>query len=544
MRSNGWRWGLAVLSLFWCIAAAWAETPAVEPPKRGQASRQEVVQAPLRQTADLAAVSGQSANHARVGSTSDPPVDFVPTSVAMYQAEIEARIMALEMNAAEERKGDKKDEKKPSDKKDGDKGWYEVGSDLGMTAAWKDGLELSTKNKDFRVHVGGRFQLDGSVFSVDNNLYTGPGGSANPPAPAQLRDNGIGNTYGNGVDVRRGRFRIDGTMYEQIDWACELDFFNSANIGGVTRTVTAPTDLWIQFKSLPIVQNVKIGNQKEAMGFEHMVSSRYLPFMERSYNQDTFYGGLYNGFTPGLTILGTYGDDEDGTYNVGIFQPTNNVFAFNSGIGDYSAVGRLTRLLYWDDEGRNLVHVGGSFRQATLVSNNIGGGALGNQRFEQYRTRDAVRAGLSGNWPTPANIILQGDNEQRANLEFVVVHRSWTFQSEYLVNVVHDARQVPFAAGLGTGSLAGFGPVQATTVYHGGYAQLMYFLTGESDHYSKKNGFFERVRPYENFFCVPTCNGHCAGWGAWQVGARYNYLCLNDGVNNGGILHNGTLGVN
>ena len=36
----------------------------------------------------------------------------------------------------------------------------------------------------------------------------------------------------------------------------------------------------------------------------------------------------------------------------------------------------------------------------------------------------------------------------------------------------------------------------------------------------------------------------CFGTGAWQVGARYNYLDLNDKGLNGGILHNVSAGVN
>jgi phosphate-selective porin OprO/OprP len=70
----------------------------------------------------------------------------------------------------------------------------------------------------------------------------------------------------------------------------------------------------------------------------------------------------------------------------------------------------------------------------------------------------------------------------------------------------------------------------------------LYFLTGEHDHYSKKNGFFERVTPTSNAFWVrDTC---CSGPGAWQVGARYDYLDLNDNGLNGGILHNITGGLN
>jgi phosphate-selective porin OprO/OprP len=248
---------------------------------------------------------------------------------------------------------------------------HEVGSDLSMTASWKDGLELSTKNKDFRVHIGGRTQFDVGWFNVDSNVYDTSPGFAQPTS-------GLSNVYGDGVDVRRARLRIDGTMYEQIEWAAEYDFANSTLVDRGSRTLTtvtavpAPTDLWWAFKDVPGLGMVKIGNQKEAIGFEHIVSSRFLPFMERSYNQDTFYGGAFNGFNPGITASGTYGEDEIGTYNVGLFKPTNNVFGYNTGDGDFSITGRLTRLLWWEDDGRRMFHVGGSLRQATAVSTAVG----------------------------------------------------------------------------------------------------------------------------------------------------------------------------
>ncbi|HTN77930.1 MAG TPA: porin [Pirellulaceae bacterium] len=415
---------------------------------------------------------------------------------------------------------------------------YEVGSDTAMTAQWKDGLEFSTKNKDFRVHIGGRTQVDLGWFSVDPNLYT----------PTGAPTSGLGNTYADGVDFRRARLRIDGTMYETMEWAVEYDFVNSANFAGSTRTVTAATDLWWMFKEVPFFQNIKIGNQKEAIGFEHMVSSRFQPFMERSYNQDAFFGGVFNGFTPGIAALGTFGDDEMATYNIGIFKPTNNVFAYNTGDGDYAATARLTRLLIYEDDGAQLLHVGGSFRQGTAVGNNVGGGAVSGSRFQQFRTRDAIRTGLSGNWPTPANITLAGDDQQTANAELVAVHGSWTFQSEYLVNGLQNARSTTIGLGPGGGTQTGTivnGPDVGTAIYHGGYVQVLYFLTGEHDHYEKKNGFFGRVRPHENAFWVRDEDGcSCHGWGAWQVGARYNYLDLNDKGLNGGQLHNITTGVN
>lgn len=397
----------------------------------------------------------------------------------------------------------------------------EVGSDLSMSATWNNGLELSTKNKDFRVHVGGRTQLDVGWFSVDPNV-----------------NSNINTPYGDGIDFRRARLRVDGTMYETIDWAAEYDFVNSVRVrsqpvsatspGFFDAAVTAPTDLWWTFKELPVVGNLRIGNQKEAIGFEHLVSSRFQPFMERSYNQDTFYGGVFNGFVPGAQIFDTYGEDEIGTWNLGVFKPTNSVFAFNTGDGDYSVVGRATRLLWYENEGEGLLHVGMSGKQATGVSQ-----AGVNGRLLAFRTRDAIRTGLSVDWPQPAAITLYGDDLQQVNMEMAAIYGPWTFQAEYLLSSYQDARTT--FAGASNGS----------AVYHGGYIQLLRFLTNDHDHYSKKTAFFERVKPTENFFLVRDASGcRCFGTGAWQVGARYNYLDLNDNGLNGGILHNMTTGVN
>jgi phosphate-selective porin OprO/OprP len=430
---------------------------------------------------------------------------------------------------ADEKTAEKKDDKKDAAK--ADEG-YVVGSDLGMTANWKDGLELSTKNKDFRVHVGGRTQLDAGWFSTDPNLYTAAG------APTA----GLGNVYGDGADFRRARLRVDGTMYEQIDWAAEYDFVNSAALGADSaagpghlsnqpRALTAPTDLWFTFKMLPVLGNVRVGNHKAAIGFEHLVSSRFQPFMERS----------FNGFLPGISAYDTYGgDDQIGTWNVGLFKPTNNVFAFNTGDGDYNVTGRLTRVWWWADEGRGLLHTGISGQAGTAVGQAVGSnGSQTPARSATFRTRDAIRTGLSADWPTPANITVFGDDMQTLNAELVGVYGRWTFQSEYLVNWLHDSQARSGATGLPTG------PVVGDLVYHGGYVQLLYFLTNDHDHYDKKVGFFERVRPHENFFRVRDENGGIVnGRGAWQTGVRYNYLDLNDNGLNGGVLHNFTYGLN
>ena len=380
-----------------------------------------------------------------------------------------------------------------------------------MSASWNNGLELATKNKDFRVHVGGRTQFDSSWFIVPENVNDDP----------SLR-----NPIHDGVDFRRARLRVDGTMWEQIEWAAEFDVVNSAGASpafpGVANatSLVAPTDLWWTFTKLPVVGNMRVGNQKEPIGFEHLTSSRFLNFMERSFNQDAFYGGFVNGFSPGIQFFDT-AFEERTTWAIGVFKPGNNLFASSVENRVYSITGRLTWLPLYVDDGRGLLHLGASARQAGMENSTY-----------RWRTRGPERAGLSALWPLYADTgIIEGDNQQQYNFELASVLGPWTFTAEYLFNPIHNAALYNK-------------PTVGTAIYHGGYVEVLYFLTGEFREYRRAGGIFERVIPHENAFFTKSGDGTTGGLGAWQVGLRYNYLDLNDKGLNGGILNDYTAGLN
>lgn len=391
-----------------------------------------------------------------------------------------------------------------AEKKSAEPEWYEVGSDVSMSANWKSGLELESKNKDFKVHVGGRVQFDSGWFnaadSVQNSL----------PAAARFRD---------GVDFRRARLAIYGTMYEQTEWWAEFDFVNSA--GAPVTTVTAPTDLWWQFKEVPMFGNIRVGNVKEPIGFDHLTSSRFLNFMERSFDQDAFYGGFNNGFTPGVVAFDSFLEDRM-TWAAGIFKNTANPFGANAGGGEYSATVRLTGLPWYVDEGRGLLHLGVSARTADP-----------DEGTTRFRTRADARSGLSQNWPIIADTgIIRTDNSQTVNAELVAVLGPLSVTAEFLTNWTQDAGRVG-------------GPNVGTLVYRGGYVEALYFLTGEHRAYNRKTGVFDRVVPDGNAFLVKDEDSNWLfGRGAWQLAARYHFLDLNSKGINGGILHDTTLGVN
>lgn len=89
---------------------------------------------------------------------------------------------------------------------------------------------------------------------------------------------------------------------------------------------------------------------------------------------------------------------------------------------------------------------------------------------------------------------------------------------------------------------AGFG---SDVQLNGGYVALSYFLTGEHIPWNRTLGVIGRVEPFENFFCVNTCDGgKASGLGAWQVALRLSRADFNDHEIRGGVGESLTLALN
>ena len=457
------------------------------------------------------------------------------------------RVAALETRLQElERGADKTEAQKPEAKKP--KEPYEIGSDKALKDTWKDSFQAESANKDFRVKIGGRTQVDAVAFSA------APGPSQTPV------QGGLDPSLSDTVNFRRARFRMEGRMYELYDWACEYDFVNQINVNNSVfpterdaGPLTAVTDLWLQVRELPILGTVRVGNQKDPYGYEHLTSSRWLNFMERSFAQDAFEGPFNNGFLPGIQVLNN-NEEGDIAWQVGQFKNTSNPFGYSNSSGGSMTVGRLVYLPVFEDEGRKLVHLAVSGRtmeprKQSLAFDENGlpiGAPITAVRF---RSRGSIRNGPPG----PLNSIyadtgvLAGTWQNMIGLELVGNNGPWSFQSEYFGSWLYNAR----TTNAGPYVTNGFQPKPGTNVgtvyYQAGYAEVLYFLTGESRTYSKIEYRFDRPIPHNNFYAI---RGGGSGRrlslseGAWQVGVRYNYLCLNDGEVNGGVLNGMTLGLN
>ena len=418
---------------------------------------------------------------------------------------------------------------------------FTVGQNTALSGVWKNHQPwFETQDKAFRIHVGGRIQPEW-VFGAgsDDNVAKGKGGTG---------------AFSEGFNIRRARLEADGWLHEVVDFFIEYDFANqfssgqpftydpktgaikaSPNTDANTFGVPAPTDVWAGINYIPVLGGIRVGSLKPAIGLDHLTSSRYLDFMERSIGFDTYYN-RNNGFAPGFMIFNNT-ENQRLAWQFSATKPNNTLFGWSTGGGEWDYAGRITGLPWYEDEGRRMIHVG-----------------VGAKYIDRL---DQGRAGLNDRWllrnggPNLQNVVSQvnafGVSQAMINPEFFMNLGPLSIQAEYIGSWVNGVTSY-------TTQLTGSTPVPVssrTFFSQTAYVQALYFLTGESRPYGKtalhsSGAAPTRVVPFRNYFWVPGEGGSCNPFssGAWQVGARYCWSDLNDKGINGGTVNEVTLGLN
>jgi phosphate-selective porin OprO/OprP len=408
-------------------------------------------------------------------------------------------------------------------------------------------LWFSSDDNAFRFHIGGWVDMD--YVGVDSaQRETGP-----------LANQGIGK-FDDGVNVRRVRWRMEGTMYDQYDFLLEFDYSLAQRVamqgGGVTLTsagattgtinstsgtiadrgqlisVIVPTDMWGQIRNTPI-GNVRIGNCKPLYSMEQLQSSRFIDYLEFSYIWDAFLEQGNNGWIPSIVLWDNF-DNRRGFWGVGAGVSNNkNLFFWNEGDGEWEQTARAGYTFLDENEGRNLLNISvGSMHQTS------------NDGSLRYRARFDLRNGNNVEQPSLAAI---GGGLSDAFLIQPELFFNWgafNIMSEWAFMAVAQNSGATFnqvgnqTSGLPTGG-------RGELYYTGGYVSLGYFLTGESRAFDRTWKTPDRQIPIQNAFSFRDGSGH---WnltgGAWEVLARYNYLDMDSKGVNGGIVHGLTLGLN
>ncbi|MGE3808639.1 MAG: hypothetical protein AB7K24_28570, partial [Gemmataceae bacterium] len=130
--------------------------------------------------------------------------------------------------------------------------YKEVGNKPIMFGKYDNGWLLESPDRAFTIRCGVECQLDMAFLTGSDAVEYGPGG--------------VGDIT-NGVNIRRGRLDARGTIYENFEYMVQYDF----NLAAAVRTSPTqvnifnspqPTEVWGMITHLPLVRNIRIGNQK------------------------------------------------------------------------------------------------------------------------------------------------------------------------------------------------------------------------------------------------------------------------------------------
>ncbi len=433
---------------------------------------------------------------------------------------------------------------------------YVIGSDMKGQVEFKDGLFLwiNSPNKDFTMHLGGWIQFDNVFWDEAPGLRAPPGarpGHAQGVASGVAAD-GIGNLQ-DGVFFRRIRAFAEGTCWENVEYrlipAFENDQYSTVGLD----------EFWVGAKDLPYFGTVRVGHVKDCLGLEGdmTASSRCMTFMERSAYSEAI--ELNQNFVTGIWLGDNYLDQRM-TWSTTVFradQSSSSGVLF--GDGQMGVQGRLTALPVYEDEGRELLHLGvsGGWRNGT--SNN----ATSPLHTFELRARPEMRDDDPAGSPSGGQVVPNADSNRMidtgaiaSNDDFILgtealyVLGPFSFQAEYGWNYLNNAVGV---APSGTTLNPAITPPQ-DYVFSGGYLQLAYTLTGENRAYDRRMGtlareYYGKSGPYSTATWIRDDEGAlCCGKGAWEIAARYSYVNLNDGTGlnriQGGIMDGVSVALN
>lgn len=382
--------------------------------------------------------------------------------------------------------------------------WVDLdANDQKLSDQLENGVVLEkAKSSVSNLKIEGRIHLDYWAFPDSDAGTETFEGSGNPFTTQNPQDR---------FTTRRMRLGFSGDIKDNMLYVAQ------AELSGVDDPEFR--DLYIGFKDLPWLHTLLIGNQKRPYGLDHLNSSRYNVFLERpfvieSFNEDARRIGV-----------ASYGlsDDQAWNWRYGVY---NMEKAHPDGqyVGDHyqlEVAGRLANTAWYDEctDGRSYMH----WAVSGTIAHPDGTGGPTNSNESRFRTRPEART--SQRWLNTGRI--PGANTYGL---------------------------------LGLEGVVNLGPTQVVAEWQniwldrtsgndvnlwGGYVYWSYFLTGEHIPWSRKSGTIGRVKPFQNFFLVNTCDD-CVdgGWGAWNVGVRYSYADFNDENIMGGIGESVTFALN
>ena len=353
------------------------------------------------------------------------------------------------------------------------------------TPSWKGAPVFEDKDAGFSFKPRGALQFDAGYVGY--------------PRGEELRGTVGGLNFANlGWNSRARRILLgaDGTLPGGFRYSAEFNF---------AQGVVDYEDIFLayDFKKAPLT--VQIGNIYPFSSLETMTSSKFTSFMERASITDAF------NYNRRLGIGFTANDKAADRWIVqaGIFnEPINN--------GLFTRTGWQASLrgVFSPNVGSGRLHLGANFqhRQNTREA-----------KVQTYQSRPLTQL-TNERFVSTGALASKGDDV--AGLEFGAVFKRFHAAAEaqkVWVRHAYDAAEIT-AINLRPDSNVTFPtgtvPLNGNPSFWGGYAELGFYLTGETRGY--KGGKWDRTKVLKPF--------DQGGWGAFQVNGRVDYVELRDRV--------------
>ena len=354
---------------------------------------------------------------------------------------------------------------------------------IGFHYYFKDGFRTESPDGTFKIKIGGEARLDGGYMGANETLKRAftdlPGWKGN---------------------FRELKIRLSGSMYENWKFRFDMDFANVRQI----------KDIWISYGKIPFLGTAKAGHTKVPFSLEGFMSNSNRTFMEIALPVEAFFPGRNIGILFQNTAL-----DDRMTWAAGYFLITGS-FSDVADATDYlseafgSAVSfRVTGLPRYEDDGKNLLHVGFSyshqFRDDTREESQ-----LKVRAHPESRLTDDTFVNTEQFFTEAADLF---------GYEAAMVRGPLSVQGEIFQEFAN-------AESVGDPGFWGF------------YVYGSYFLTGEHRPYDRSKGIFKGVTPTSAFHFTG------GGWGALETALRFSYVDLNSQGIQGGKEIDLTAGFN
>ncbi|MDD2832826.1 MAG: porin [Methylotenera sp.] len=350
--------------------------------------------------------------------------------------------------------------------------------DSEIKASFKDGIVFESGDKQHKLSINGRAQLDYRTFS-----------------------NEVTSNQAETFDIRRAYLSAKGSFYNTYD-------FEMTYNGASTSTSGANSDLlyaWLNVRWWDQAQ-FKFGQFKQPFSMEELGSSRFINFTERSMVTQLVPAVDRGAQIHGVPVKGV-------TYAVGVFNGVGVNRGTNANDGSIDADGKsvtgratvnIAELMGVKDA---VYHIGAAYSDTS-----------DNHDINAFSIRTEGRGSniFTSTAPGAISATNKGYDLQRTGLEGAVAYGPVKFQTEWI-----KAEFEPD----GNNSLVAGAPAGESKDITAWYAAVNWMITGESYADVYKNGLFGgRMKPKNNF------DPKAGKWGAgaWEIGARYSKMDASD----------------